>query len=376
MGSCPRIFDGKDLYYNLKEKLRKKKSMTTDIQWKLIVSTIFLTLIFGLNVVECCSGGKTTTEAPAETTDAPANPESSTMMNDDGNKMTSMMADSTTENSLYTPYYNATYERNPLIAKAIMIEAVDSNYTQQANESLNDYNDTNLGYFPEDALGGNAGKQKSWIPITGIMGNLTFTYNGSAVKIEGSVKGVPVGTHGFRIHEYPLSNGIEMHEPTSAEYMDMYHLVQSGVCRTSKRHYDIDGFGVTNPDRPLKYPNGTVIHEGNRRKHGLQNGTNAAGEITRHVGDTGNIVSTDVDGWTPIEVEDKMANMHYGHPNSILYRTVVIHQLEDFGRSPIGPRIACGIIWPEMKSRPPKPPTTPTPPTTPAPTPTPSPAPV
>merc|ERR1711994_325410 len=60
--------------------------------------------------------------------------------------------------------------------------------------------------------------------------------------------------------------------------------------------------------------------------------------------------------------------------NSILYRTVVIHQLEDFGRSPIGPRIACGIIWPEMKSRPPKPPTTPTPPTTPAPTPVTTPA--
>merc|ERR1712038_244353 len=109
---------------------------------------------------------------------------------------------------------------------------------------------------------------------------------------------------------------------------------------------------------------------GNRRGHGLQHGYDYFQNRTRHVGDTGNIVSTDVDGWTEIDVEDKMANMHYGHTNSILYRTVVIHQLEDFGRSPIGPRIACGIIWPEMKSRPPKPPTTPTPPTTPAPTPT------
>ena len=80
--------------------------MTTDIQWKLIVSTIFLTLIFSLDVVECCSKSKTTTEKPAEATDAPADPESSTMMNDDS----TMMAGST-EKSLYTPYYNATYER-------------------------------------------------------------------------------------------------------------------------------------------------------------------------------------------------------------------------------------------------------------------------
>ena len=141
------------------------------------------------------------------------------------------------------------FEETPLIAKAIMIEAVDSNFTQQANESLNSYTDSNLGYFPDNALGGYAGKQKSWIPITGIEGNLTFTYNGSAVKIVGSVKGVPVGTHGFHIHEYPLSNGLEMHEPTSPEYMEMYQKVQMGVCRTSMRHYDIDGFGVTNPDR-------------------------------------------------------------------------------------------------------------------------------
>ena len=156
------------------------------------------------------------------------------------------------------------FKETPLIAKAIFAEAIDSNYTQQADETLNDYNDTNLGYFPEDALGGNAGKQKSWIPITGIMGNLTFTYNGSAVKIEGSVKGVPVGTHGFHIHEYPLSNGIDEHDPKSPDYIKMYREVQDGICRTSKRHYDIDGFGVTNPDRPLKYPNGTYIHVGNR----------------------------------------------------------------------------------------------------------------
>ena len=156
------------------------------------------------------------------------------------------------------------FEETPLIAKAIMIEAIDSNFTQQADENLNDYSDSNLGYFPDNALGGNAGKQKSWIPITGIEGNLTFTYNGSSVKIVGSVKGVPVGAHGFHIHEYPLSNGIEMHEPTSSEYIEMYQKVQMGVCRTSMRHYDIDGFGVTNPDRPLKDKAGMVIHVGNR----------------------------------------------------------------------------------------------------------------
>ena len=132
---------------------------------------------------------------------------------------------------------------------AIMVEAKDSNFTQQKNESLNDYTDSNLGFFPDTALGGNAGKQKEWIPITGIMGNLTFTYNGSAVKIEGSVKNVPLGTHGFHIHEYPLSDGIQMHDPTSEEYEKMYQQVQEGLCRTSMRHYDIDGFGANNPDR-------------------------------------------------------------------------------------------------------------------------------
>ena len=143
------------------------------------------------------------------------------------------------------------FEGAPLIAMAILVEAIDSNFTQQKNESLNDYTDSNLGFFPDDALGGNAGKQKEWIPITGIIGNLTFTYNGSAVKIEGSVKNVPLGAHGFHIHEYPLSNGIEMHDPTSEEYIEMYQEVQEGVCRTSKRHYDIDGFGSNNPDRNM-----------------------------------------------------------------------------------------------------------------------------
>ena len=81
------------------------------------------------------------------------------------------------------------------------------------------------------------------------MGNLTFTYNGRFVKIEGDVKGVPKGIHGFHIHEYPLSNGINMYDPTSEDYTEMYHKVQRGVCRTSLRHYDIDGFGANNPLR-------------------------------------------------------------------------------------------------------------------------------
>ena len=142
-----------------------------------------------------------------------------------------------------------TFVELPLIAKAIFAEATDSNFTQQANESLNDYSDSNLGYFPDDALGGNAGQQKEWIPITGIEGSVTFTYNGSTVKIEGSVKNIPVGTHGFHIHEYPLSNGFKMWDPASEEYKEKYHLVQKGVCRTSARHYDIDGFGANNPLR-------------------------------------------------------------------------------------------------------------------------------
>jgi len=349
--------------------------MTTDIQWKLIVSTIFLTLIFSLDVVECCSKSKTTTEkpaeatdAPAEATDAPADPGSSTMMNDDGSMMTydsTMKADSTMMTYMATngtmgenatmaettkpPYTGAPwttpqpppssyYAANPIHAYAIFTEAIDSNYTQQKNESLERYDDDNLGFFPTDAPGGHAGQQKEWIPKTGIMGRVDFVYNGTYVNITGNVSNVPTGIHGFHVHELPLSDGNHSYHPSSDEYKMMYGKVNQGICRTSKRHYDIDGFGADNP----------LLLQEIRRGHGLQNGTNAAGEKTRHVGDTGNIDSPDVSRYFQFDNTDMMANLHYGHPNSILFRTVVIHQLPDYGRSPIGPRIACGIILPDQ----------------------------
>jgi len=312
--------------------------MTSNDTLKRILKATVLALICGLDVIHCCSKApeKETTEATSPAYDKTETTEATSPAYGKTETTEATSPASLNTEPLYTPYYNETYEQSPLIARAIMVEAIDSNCTQRKNESLDDYSDSNLGFFPDGALGGNAGKQKEWIPITGIMGNLTFTYNGSFVKIEGNVKGVPKGSHGFHIHEYPLSNGINMSDPTSEEYAEMYRKVQQGICRISKRHYDIDGFGTDNPLRQAE----------NRRGHGLQNGYDANFKRTRHVGDTGNIVSTDTNGWTNIEVEDKMANMHYGHPNSILYRTVVIHQLQDFGRSPIGPRIACGIIWP------------------------------
>lgn len=72
----------------------------------------------------------------------------------------------------------------------------------------------------------------------------------------------------------------------------------------------------------------------------------------RHVGDIGNIYSTDSNGTTVVNVEDSIINMKKdggygkdGDMNSILGRTVVIHQLPDFyNSSSIGPRIACGVI--------------------------------
>jgi len=314
--------------------------MTSNDTLKRILKVTVLALICGLDVIHCCSKApeKETTEATSQAYDKTETTEATSPAYGKTETTEATSPASLNTEPLYTPYYNETYGQSPLIARAIMVEATDSNCTQRKNENLNDFSDSNLGFFPDNALGGNAGKQKEWIPITGIMGNLTFTYNGSFVKIEGNVKGVPKGSHGFHIHEYPLSNGINMYDPTSEEYAEMYRKVQQGVCRTSKRHYDIDGFGATNPLR--------VATPAIRRDHGMQNGYDANFKRTRHVGDTGNIVSTDTNGWTKIEVEDKMANMHYGHPNSILYRTVVIHQLQDFGRSPIGPRIACGIIWP------------------------------
>ena len=66
----------------------------------------------------------------------------------------------------------------------------------------------------------------------------------------------------------------------------------------------------------------------------------------RHVGDIGNIYSTDSMGKTTVNVEDSIINMKEdGDLNSSLGRTIIIHQLPDFyNSSSIGPRIACGII--------------------------------
>ena len=65
----------------------------------------------------------------------------------------------------------------------------------------------------------------------------------------------------------------------------------------------------------------------------------------RHVGDIGNIYSSDPIGITKVNVVDSIINLKDGDINNILNRTVVIHQLPDFyNSSSIGPRIACGII--------------------------------
>jgi len=134
------------------------------------------------------------------------------------------------------------------------------------------------------------------IPITGITGSLKFTYDGKKVTIKGEVMNVPYGQHGFHIHTNAFTGQ---------------------KCRESGPHYN-----------PHKVMHGRPEDE------------------VRHVGDIGNIYSTDSWGKTTVNVEDSIINMKEdGDLNSVLGRAVVIHQLPDFyNSSSIGPRIACGVI--------------------------------
>lgn len=134
---------------------------------------------------------------------------------------------------------------------------------------------------------------------SGITGKLFLTQPSPTenVTITGILTNVPAGFHGFHVHE----NG-----------------ATTDNCADAGGHFN-----------PLNKDHGSPDSD------------------TRHVGDLGNIVSTDSEGLTRIFITDSIITMQQDNIANILNRAIVIHEdVDDFaGESGnAGSRISCGII--------------------------------
>ncbi|MFW6371606.1 MAG: superoxide dismutase family protein, partial [Bacteroidota bacterium] len=129
-----------------------------------------------------------------------------------------------------------------------------------------------------------------------VSGTVTFTRNGSSIKVVAEIEGLTPGLHGFHIHEY---GDCSAPDATSAG-------------------------GHFNPDDS---------------DHGGPN------DEERHVGDLGNIEAGE-DGRARLELTDTVIS--FTGPNSVIGRAVVVHEKEDDLTSQptgdAGGRLACGII--------------------------------
>ncbi|XP_076444454.1 superoxide dismutase [Cu-Zn]-like [Babylonia areolata] len=137
---------------------------------------------------------------------------------------------------------------------------------------------------------------------TEVKGELIFTQEGdSPTKVQGEVRGLTQGDHGFHIHQFgDVSNG----------------------CASAGSHF--------NPQE---------------KKHGGPTDTE------RHAGDLGNIVANE-DGTAKVDITD--AQIPLSGPNSIIGRCLVVHAgKDDLGKGGddeslktgnAGARVACGII--------------------------------
>ncbi len=127
-------------------------------------------------------------------------------------------------------------------------------------------------------------------------GTVTFTRNGSVIKIVAELEGLTPGKHGFHIHE-------------------------NGDCSATDA---TSAGGHFNPD--------DSDHGGPEHQE-------------RHVGDLGNIEAGE-DGSARLELED--SRISFSGPNSILGLAVIVHAGEDDLTSQptgdAGGRVACGVI--------------------------------
>jgi Cu-Zn family superoxide dismutase len=129
-----------------------------------------------------------------------------------------------------------------------------------------------------------------------VMGTVTFTRSGDAVKVVADITGLTPGKHGFHIHEF-------------------------GDCSDPKA---ASAGGHFNP---------------NKHQHGAPD----AGD--RHEGDMGNI-EADASGKAHLELTDKV--MKLSGDDSIVGHAVIVHEkADDLKTQPTGDaggRLACGVI--------------------------------
>eukprot|EP00243_Klebsormidium_subtile_P014214 TRINITY_DN999_c0_g1_i2.p1 TRINITY_DN999_c0_g1~~TRINITY_DN999_c0_g1_i2.p1 ORF type:complete len:156 (-),score=38.28 TRINITY_DN999_c0_g1_i2:730-1197(-) len=135
-----------------------------------------------------------------------------------------------------------------------------------------------------------------------VAGTVTFTQDGDGpTHVEGQIKGLKPGPHGFHIHQLgDTTNG----------------------CMSTGPH-----FNPTN------------------KTHG------APGDEERHVGDLGNVIAGD-DGVASLKLDD--IQIPLTGPNSIIGRAVVVHaDVDDLGKGGhelskttgnAGGRLACGVV--------------------------------
>lgn len=127
-------------------------------------------------------------------------------------------------------------------------------------------------------------------------GTVTFTREGSAMRVVAHIEGVTPGKHGFHVHQF-------------------------GDCSASD---GTSAGGHFNPDNTA---------------HGAPAG------IPRHVGDLGNI-EADATGTAHLELVDSL--MTFSGPHSIIGRGLIVHAGEDDLTSQptgaAGARVACGVI--------------------------------
>uniref|UniRef100_A0A125SL96 Superoxide dismutase [Cu-Zn] n=1 Tax=Sterechinus neumayeri TaxID=53479 RepID=A0A125SL96_STENE len=134
-----------------------------------------------------------------------------------------------------------------------------------------------------------------------VTGTITFTQEGGSVKVEGEVKGLAAGEHGFHVHQFgDNTNG----------------------CISAGSHFNPEG-----------------------KTHG------APSDEERHVGDLGN-VTANAEGIATVNITDTVISL--SGPHSIIGRSLVVHaDVDDLGRGGheqskttgnAGGRLACGVI--------------------------------